>query len=358
MTEQRTTPNSLTTPSTTPTAAPSASAGGGCVQTSSPGIGSSPDPGSDRNSGRRQGDRIVAASEASQRSLDQATVHARGDATVLIVGPSGSGRKYFGRAIHARSRRVGQPLVVFPVASTPEGLHAQELFGSANGSQTRSENTAGYLAAAGSGTLLIDGLDKLSPPVRTALVQALQSGSFRRPGQTDAVRVEARILATANGEAELQSPDKLLGDVPVQTVTLQGLADRREDVLPLAAHFLAEVSEQENIRPIGFTQDARNWLVEETWTGNVRELRERIRQSVRIGNAGVISAESLMLSTEGDVVLSFKDAKRAFETRYVEGLLRRCSGNISRAARLAKKDRKNFYEVIRRTGVDPSAFRT
>jgi two-component system response regulator GlrR len=99
-------------------------------------------------------------------------------------------------------------------------------------------------------------------------------------------------------------------------------------------------------------------LVEETWTGNVRELRERIRQSVRIGNAGVISAESLMLSTEGDVVLSFKDAKRAFETRYVEGLLRRCSGNISRAARLAKKDRKNFYEVIRRTGVDPSAFRT
>jgi two-component system response regulator GlrR len=232
------------------------------------------------------------------------------------------------------------------------------LFGSANGSQTRSENTAGYLAAAGSGTLLIDGLDKLSPPVRTALVQALQSGSFRRPGQTDAVRVEARILATANGEAELQSPDKLLGDVPVQTVTLQGLADRREDVLPLAAHFLAEVSEQENIRPVGFTQDARNWLVEETWTGNVRELRERIRQSVRIGNAGVISAESLMLSTDGDDVPSFKDAKRAFETRYVEGLLRRCSGNISRAARLAKKDRKDFYDVIRRTGVVPGEFRT
>jgi len=353
MTEQRTTPYSLTTP----TAAPSENEGGGSMQTSPPGIGS------DRNSGRRQSDRIVAASEASQRSLEQATAHARSDAAVMIVGPSGSGRKHFGRAIHAWSRHAGQPLVVFPVASTPEDLHERELFGTADGSQTLSENPAGYLAAAGSGTLLIDGLDKMSPTVRAAMVQALQSGSFRRPGETDAVRVEARILATANSDAtlpfvELQSPDKLLGEVPFKTVMLQGLADRREDVLPLAAHFLAEVSEQENIRPIGFTQDARNWLVEETWTGHVRELRERIRQSVRIGNAGVISAESLMLSTDGDDVPSFKEAKRAFETRYVEGLLRRCSGNISRAARLAKKDRKDFYDVIRRTGVVPGEFRT
>ena len=160
MIEQRTTPNTLATS----TAAPSASAGGGSVQTSSPGIGSSSDPGSDRNSGRLQSDRvIVATSEASRRSLDQATAHARSDAAVLIAGPSGSGRKHFGRAIHAWSRRAGQPLVVFPVASTPEGLHERELFGSADGSQTLSENTAGYLAAAGSGTLLIDGLDKLSP---------------------------------------------------------------------------------------------------------------------------------------------------------------------------------------------------
>ena len=116
-------------------------------------------------------------------------------------------------------------------------------------------------------------------------------------------------------------------------------------------------AESGDIRPIGFTSDARNWLVEEDWIGNVRELRERIRQSVRLSSDGVISAESLMLATEGDEVPSFKNAKRAFETRYVEGLLRRCSGNISRAARLAKKDRKDFYDVIRRTGVKPAEVR-
>ena len=97
--------------------------------------------------------------------------------------------------------------------------------------------------------------------------------------------------------------------------------------------------------------------LEETWPGNVRELRERVRQAVHLAGSGAISAEALVLAAEGDEVLSFKEAKRAFETRYVEGLLRRCRGNISRAARLARKDRKDFYDVIRRTGVDPAQFR-
>ena len=86
----------------------------------------------------------------------------------------------------------------------------------------------------------------------------------------------------------------------------------------------------------------------------MRELRERVRQAVRLAGGGAISAEALLLAARRRRVPSFKDAKRAFETRYVESLLRRCDGNISRAARLAKKDRKDFYDVIRRTGVDPS----
>ena len=109
---------------------------------------------------------------------------------------------------------------------------------------------------------------------------------------------------------------------------------------------------------MGFTTDATNALLAESWPGNVRELRARVREAVRLAGTGAISVESLMLANEGEEVLSFKEAKRAFETRYVEGLLRRCSGNISRAARLAKKDRKDFYDVIRRTGVEPGQFRS
>ena len=91
--------------------------------------------------------------------------------------------------------------------------------------------------------------------------------------------------------------------------------------------------------------------------GNVRELAERIRQAIKLAGNGSVTAEALMLAADGEKVPSFKEAKRAFETRYVVGLLRRCGGNISRAARLAKKDRKDFYDVIRRTGVNPQDFR-
>ena len=312
-----------------------------------------PEATSQRNIGRRQSDRIIAASESGQRSIDQATACARSDAAVIVAGPAGSGRKHFARAIHAWSRRAGQALSVFPAGSTPEALQRSELFGSADGSATLSDDRAGVLAAVGGGTLVVDRIDRLDASVRGELIQAIQSGNFRRPGQSEPVATTARLIATVSDDAV----EGVLGGLESELVTLESLEARREDILPLAAHFLAEVAEDEAVRPIGFTTDARHWLVEEVFSGNVRELRERIRQSVRLSRDGVISAESLMLATDGDEVPSFKDAKRAFETRYVEGLLRRCSGNISRAARLAKKDRKDFYDVIRRTGVDPGEFR-
>ena len=344
-----------TTPITTPTAVGAAVDAAGNPQGSP--TAASAESTATRVIGRRQSDRIVAASESAQRSLDKATACARSDSAILIVGPSGSGRQHFGRAIHAWSSRAGEPFIVFPASSTPNALHERELFGGADGSVPLGNNVEGALASARRGTLLIAGIDKLDPSVRSALIEAVQSQSFIRSGQTEATRVSARIIATADSSGE-QTDGKLLAGLASEIVSLDALSERREDVLPLAAHFLAEVAESGDIRPIGFTSDARNWLVEEDWIGNVRELRERIRQSVRLSSDGVISAESLMLATEGEEVPSFKNAKRAFETRYVEGLLRRCSGNISRAARLAKKDRKDFYDVIRRTGVNPSEFRT
>ena len=101
---------------------------------------------------------------------------------------------------------------------------------------------------------------------------------------------------------------------------------------------------------------ARTFLEQETWGGDVAELRARMREAIQLSGDGTVSAEALMLAKEE--IPSFKEAKRAFEARYVSGLLRRCGGNISRAARLAKKDRKDFYDVIRRTGIDPADFRS
>ena len=268
-----------------------------------------------------------------QEALDQASAIARSDTPVLITGPSGSGRKHLARAIHEWSPRAGAPIVEIQLAGSAEPSQQRDLFGDGGASESAA------LARAQGGTLLLETLDQLAPSVLERLSESLRGA----PGRV-------RLIATA-------ARDGAAAAIGGQRIQIAGLAERREDILPLAAHFLAEYAAEESIEAIGFNGEARRLLLEEIWPGNVRELRERIRQAIRLSGRGAITAEALMLATDVDAVPSFKDAKRAFETRYVEVLLRRCGGNISRAARLAKKDRKDFYDVLRRTGIDPGLFR-
>ena len=147
-------------------------------------------------------------------------------------------------------------------------------------------------------------------------------------------------------------------------IRIPALRDRREDVLPLAARALAlagEEIERELGRPAnarGFTREAQERMRDYGWPGNERELLERVRAALRMARGEEIDADDLQLGSEAsDEVPSFRDAKRAFERDYVGRVLRLCGGNISRAARIAKKDRKDFYDVLRRNGIDPDEFR-
>jgi len=232
-------------------------------------------------------------------------------------------------------------------------LQAREVFGcAANVHGAVPGEYAGGLAEAARGTLLLTDADALRNEVAGSLLAALTQGHFTRQGEEVGQPLRARVVVTSRG-----SNGSIFGDVPHHRIAISALAERSEDILPLAAHFLAESAEEQGDAPVGFTEDAREALLGQGWPGNARELRERVRQAVRLAGGAAVSAEALMLSSQGETIPSFKEAKRAFETRYVEGLLRRCNGNISRAARLAKKDRKDFYDVIRRTGVDPQQFR-
>jgi two-component system response regulator GlrR len=304
--------------------------------------------------GRRRSDRIVGAGRAMHDVVERAKVAARTDRPVLVTGAAGSGKEHLARAIHAWSARAGGPCVVVPASALSEALAAREIFGcSENVHPLLPDEYAGGLARTAGGTFIVTHIDRLPEAVTRALAKACIEGRFKREGDGAVQPLRARVFATANATPE-RAP---FGDAPTHEIAVPSLADRREDVLPLAAYFLRLASDDEGIQPVGFTADARAALLGESWPGNVRELGERIRQAVRLAGDGAISAEALLLSVDGDNVPSFKEAKRAFETRYVVGLLRRCGGNISRAARLAKKDRKDFYDVIRRTGVNPSDFR-
>jgi two-component system response regulator GlrR len=315
------------------------------------GGGASPRTGIDRPAGRRRSDRIVGGGRATQAALDRALSAARSARPVWIVGPPGSGKEHFARAIHAWSSRAGDPFVV---VACDAGAAPREIFGSAGGHRSEaSEPHEGALARAARGSLLLDGIERASGDLRAALAQAIRDERYRREGSSEILALHARVIVTS-----LEPLDPApLGALACDRIDLSPLSERREDVLPLAAHFLRLAADEEGVAPVGFTSDARDALLAEPWPGNVRELAARVRQAVKLAGNGAISAEALLLAADGEVVPSFKEAKRAFETRYVVGLLRRCGGNISHAARLAKKDRKDFYDVIRRTGIDPSEFR-
>ena len=297
---------------------------------------------------------MVGASRAMQEAIEQAMAAASTDQPVRIAGPPGSGKDHLARCIHAWSRRSSGAYVVVSCVGVAAPLLGRELFGcTASVYPTLPDDYDGGLARAAGGTLVIDHADRLPGAVRETLSKGMAEGRYLREGDAAPRPLRARLIAISH-EPLPRSP---FGDVPQLSIEVPPLSARGEDVLPLAAHFLRLFADEEGLAPVGFTAEARNALLTEAWPGNVRELAERVRQALRLTGNGAISAEALMLSAELETIPSFKDAKRAFERRYVSGLLRRCEGNISHAARLAKKDRKDFYDVIRRTGVDPGDFR-
>ena len=309
------------------------------------------EPPAPRPAGRRREDRLVGPSDATRRLIAQASAAARTDLAVWIVGPSGADHGLVARAVHEWGPRAGAQLEVVACSALPEALQGRELFGCAAGVYPAVPGAyGGALERAAAGTLLLEDVDQLRADLRAALLRALASGSFRREGDSTARQLTARVVATTNRNGPPE-----LGELPHHEIRIPPLAERSEDVLPLAAHYLASFAEEAGIRSPGFSGDARAYLEAERWPGDTRELRVRIREALRLCGDSPVSAEALLLAR--DEVPSFKEAKRAFETRYVVGLLRRCGGNISRAARMARKDRKDFYDVIRRTGIDPSSFR-
>ena len=197
---------------------------------------------------------------------------------------------------------------------------------------------------------------------------ALEEGRFRRLGSGESLPLDCRLIASSTETLEgLTSSGRVAPELSrrlVLNIEIDALRDRREDILPLAAHALAaarEEIEQELGRACsvtGFTREALERLREHDWPGNERELREQIRSALRLARGEEVGPEDLLLGGESTgEIPSFRDAKRAFEREYVTRILQLCKGNISRAARIAKKDRKDFYDVMRRNSIKPQDFR-
>ncbi len=320
---------------------------------------------------RRRGDRLVGTSRAIQRALEQISIAARGRFAVWIHAEDGIDKELIARLIHNASEWASGGFFALDASIVPESLLGRELFGSsAGGIPALPAAYEGAFERVQSGTALLERTETVPKDLQHALAAALERGYFERIGGSERIPLQGRIVAASASSLDaLTSEGRLSPELSERLrlleIRIPPLRERKEDILPIAAHFLANMRvelEHELGKPCEvrrFTREALDRLHTHTWPGNERELREQVRAALQLARGEELGPEDLLLSWESsDEVPSFREAKRAFEREYVTRVLRICHGNISRAARIATKDRKDFYDVMRRNSINPADFRS
>jgi Response regulator containing CheY-like receiver, AAA-type ATPase, and DNA-binding domains len=285
---------------------------------------------------------------------------ARCDATVLISGESGTGKELFGRAIHYLSPRADRAFVPVNCGALPENLVESEIFGHKRGAFTGAvSDQAGLIREAEGGTLFLDEIDCLTTQAQVKLLRFLQDGEYRSVGSHQILRANIRVVAAANADfSYLLRSGKFREDLfyrlNVLTLNLPPLRERSGDVLLLAYDFLEKQAAIMGTRPKILSLAALNRLLSHSWPGNVRELQNVLMRAIVLSDRDSIEASDLDLPEEGVPAedQSFRAVKSRvvwrFEHDFLTTVLRVHKGNITRAAFAVKKNRRAFWELLRK----------
>jgi two-component system, NtrC family, response regulator GlrR len=309
---------------------------------------------------------IISRSTEMEALLERARLAARSEASILILGESGTGKELVGRAIHRASPRCDQPFLAVNATAIPESLLESELFGHVRGAFTGADRShKGLFQAANGGSLFLDEIGDLPLSFQAKLLRALQEREVRPVGAAKAVPVDIRVISATHRNLEEaveegEFREDLYYRLNVVTLHVPTLAERREDIPLLVSHLLKQVQADSPARVTGFSPEALDLLVNAPWPGNVRQLRNVVEQVAALASAPIISANLVKsaLREDSSEILSLNDARDRFERDYLVRLLQVTGGNISRAARLAQRERSKFYQLLRRHHLDPELFRT
>src|SRR6266850_2263359 len=327
---------------------------------------------------RRQ-DRILGDDPVVRQALERAEAVAATDFPVVLMGDSGTGKELFARFIHAHSLRRDAPFVAVNCGAIPRELFESEVFGYARGAFTGAQaERKGLFEEADGGTLFLDEISDIAQEHQVKLLRALQEGEIKRVGENTVRRVNVRIISASNRDLavavrEGQIREDLYYRLNVMPIRLPPLRERRGDLLPLAQHLLERESAAMQKPMKGFSRAAAEKILEYPWPGNVRELENKIKQALVLASTGQIDASDLLLddatllkrpAEEGKPEFdassgfpSFNEARRRFEREYLVDVLTRSRGNATAAAREAGKHRSEFYDLIKRHGLQPADFR-
>ncbi|WP_269320555.1 two-component system response regulator GlrR [Billgrantia saliphila] len=308
---------------------------------------------------------IITRSPTMERVLEQARMVASSDVSVLITGPSGSGKELLARAIHDASPRASKPFVAINCGALPEQLLESELFGHAKGAFTGAiSDHKGLFQAADGGTLFLDEIGDMPLPLQVKLLRALQERQIRPLGSTQSFPVNVRILsATHRDLSQAMHQGEFREDffyrLNVVNLKLPALKDRAEDVPLLARHLVAQAAARHKPFVKGFSPEALNLLATSAWPGNVRQLVNVVEQCVALTRSPMIP-EALVaqaLAAEDSALPTFNDARANFERSYLVKVLKITEGNVTQAARIAGRNRTDFYKLLSRHELEPSTFK-
>jgi len=308
---------------------------------------------------------IVTASPAMEDLLRQAKLVAQSDASVLIHGASGAGKEMLSRAIHKASRRAERPFVAVNCAAIPEPLLESELFGHRKGAFTGAAyDHKGLFQSADGGTIFLDEIGDMPLALQAKLLRTLQDREVRPVGATQSVPVDVRIISATHRDLEARVKsgefrEDLYYRLNVVSFRLPALAERREDIVPLANHFLHEVAGRYGKDVRSFAPEALELLIGAPWPGNVRQLLNVIEQAVALATGSIVTATLVQsaLKSEPASLTPLDEAKRAFERDYLIRLLRLTGGNVTKAARMAQRNRTEFYKLLERHQLQPAMFK-
>lgn len=308
---------------------------------------------------------ILTKSPQMENLLGQAKLIAASDVSVLIQGESGTGKELLAHALHQASARKHQPFVAINCGAIPENLLESELFGHAKGAFTGAVNNhIGLFQAADGGTLFLDEIGDMPLSLQVKVLRALQERVIRPVGSTQVIPINVRLISATHRDlaAEMKSQqfrEDLFYRINVVNLVLPALSERREDIPLLAHHFLKVFSERHQKQIQGYAPDALAYLSQASWPGNIRQLQNVIEHTVVLSTTPLIpmSLVQKALQVDNHAILPFEIARQQFEHQYLVNLLKSTHGNVTQAAKLAQRNRTEFYRLLDRHAIDPQMYK-